>query len=136
SPDDARATAALESFGTPPAPTEVTAPSRPSARPTRVATPSKGGRRYTAAFQAPEPPVEAPLAAAPAGGDDDDFVSLGDWLRDQEGPKSTRMVVDEEAPTGDEQADFADMLKKFKQGVADNVDAEDHESHYDLGVAY
>jgi tetratricopeptide (TPR) repeat protein len=46
------------------------------------------------------------------------------------------MVVDEEAPTGDEQADFADMLKKFKQGVADNVDAEDHEAHYDLGVAY
>jgi tetratricopeptide (TPR) repeat protein len=32
--------------------------------------------------------------------------------------------------------DFADMLKKFKQGVADNVDEDDHESHYDLGVAY
>ena len=28
------------------------------------------------------------------------------------------------------------MLKRFKQGVADNVDEEDHESHYDLGVAY
>jgi tetratricopeptide (TPR) repeat protein len=28
------------------------------------------------------------------------------------------------------------MLRKFKQGVADNVDEEDFESHYDLGVAY
>jgi len=28
------------------------------------------------------------------------------------------------------------MLKRFKQGVAQNVDAEDSDSHYDLGVAY
>jgi tetratricopeptide (TPR) repeat protein len=135
SPDDARARAALESFGTPAATATVPPPPRPSARPSRISTPTKGGRRYTAAIEAPVLPEEEPVAAAPAGGDDD-FVSLGDWLRDQEAPKSTRMVVDEEAPTGDEQADFADMLRKFKQGVADNVDAEDHESHYDLGVAY
>jgi len=45
-------------------------------------------------------------------------------------------VVAEEEPTGNEEADFADMLKKFKQGVADNVEAEDYQSHYDLGVAY
>ncbi len=134
SPEDARALAALQSFGTPPAPMEP-APAPPAGRATRAVTPSKGGRRYTAALDASQVPPEEPAAAAPAGGDDD-FVSLGDWLRDEEGPKSTRMVVDEEAPTGDEQADFADMLKKFKQGVADNVDAEDHESHYDLGVAY
>src|ERR1041384_7630195 len=46
------------------------------------------------------------------------------------------MVVAEEEPTGDEQADFADMLKKFKQGVAENVDAEDYQSHYDLAIAF
>ena len=28
------------------------------------------------------------------------------------------------------------MLRKFKQGVADNVEEEDYDSHYDLGVAY
>ena len=67
---------------------------------------------------------------------DDDFVSLGDWLREGEGPKSLRMVVEEQEPTGDEQADFADMLKKFKQGISENVEDEDHEAHYDLGVAY
>ncbi len=137
-PEDLRARAALESFGTPRMPIEVAPPPRPSARPTRAATPSKGGRRYTASFEMPAapPPVKPAAKPEPTSGDDDDFVSLGDWLRDQEAPKSTRMVVDEEAPTGDEQADFADMLKKFKQGVADNVDAEDHESHYDLGVAF
>jgi tetratricopeptide (TPR) repeat protein len=66
----------------------------------------------------------------------DEFVNLSEWLTEDQAPKSTRMVVDEEAPTGDEEADFADMLRKFKQGVADNVDEEDFESHYDLGVAY
>ena len=34
------------------------------------------------------------------------------------------------------QADFADMLAEFKQGVAENVEEEDYDSHYDLGVAY
>jgi tetratricopeptide (TPR) repeat protein len=32
--------------------------------------------------------------------------------------------------------DFDEMLALFKQGVAANVDDTDHESHYDLGVAY
>ncbi len=46
------------------------------------------------------------------------------------------MVVEEKEPTGDESADFADMLSKFKRGVAANVDAEDYQSHYDLAIAY
>ena len=46
------------------------------------------------------------------------------------------MHVEGAKQTGDENADFNDMLRKFKQGVAQNVDEEDHESHYDLGIAY
>jgi tetratricopeptide (TPR) repeat protein len=46
------------------------------------------------------------------------------------------MVVEEHAPTGDEAADFADMLKRFKRGIAENVEEEDYQSHYDLGVAF
>ena len=65
-----------------------------------------------------------------------EFVNLGDLMRDDERPKDTRMVVAEQEPSGDEEADFADMLRKFKQGVADNVDADDYQSHYDLGIAY
>jgi tetratricopeptide (TPR) repeat protein len=63
-------------------------------------------------------------------------VNLGDLLRSDETQKSTRMIVEEQEPSGDEEADFADMLRKFKQGILENVEEEDHQSHYDLGVAY
>jgi tetratricopeptide (TPR) repeat protein len=76
-------------------------------------------------------PVVAADAPASSG-----FVDLGELLRDDVGPRSTRMVTEERAPSGDEQADFAVMLRKFKQGVSEHVDDEDYDSHYDLGVAY
>jgi len=65
-----------------------------------------------------------------------DYVDLGDWLRASEPSRSTRMVADDVVPTGDENADFAEMLRRFKQGVAANVEDEDYASHYDLGVAF
>lgn len=65
-----------------------------------------------------------------------DFIDLGALLRGDQPVKSTRMVVDDVTPTGDEQADFDDMLRRFKQGVDANVDDEDFDSHYDLGVAF
>src|SRR6185312_13436121 len=74
--------------------------------------------------------------ATPAGGSDADFVNLADWLREDDATKSTRMVVDVGEPKVEQQVDFAEMLSMFKQGVAANVDETDHESHYDLGVAY
>ncbi|MEA3245060.1 MAG: tetratricopeptide repeat protein [Gemmatimonadota bacterium] len=125
-PHDARATAALETL-LPSPPAGVPAAGRP-------ATPPRG-KRYTGSVAPDKPVVTTKPDAAPAGGDED-LISLGDWLREDEGPKSTRMVVEEQEPTGDEQADFADMLKKFKQGISENVEEEDHEAHYDLGVAY
>ena len=64
------------------------------------------------------------------------YVNLGEWLRETEAPKDTRMVVPEDEPTGDEEADFADMLRRFKQGIAENVAVEDYQSHYDLAIAY
>jgi tetratricopeptide (TPR) repeat protein len=129
-PADPRALAAIESIAAVASPP----PPAPEKRPSVAAQPPVSGRRYTGMIAAvPEEPAPAP---APAAGGDDDFVSLGDWLREDEEPKSTRMVVEEKEPTGDEDADFQDMLRKFKQGVAQNVEEEDHESHYDLGVAY
>jgi tetratricopeptide (TPR) repeat protein len=44
------------------------------------------------------------------------------------------MVADVREPEGE--VDFSDMLERFKQGIAENVSDEDHEAHYDLGVAY
>ena len=141
-PDDIRAVSALEAYGEVSlvAPPEAEAATqRLSRAPRRTpARPTPRGRRYSA-DEEPDSAVALPLPPAPAAapsGDDEEYVSLGDWLRDEEGPKSTRMVVGEEEPSGDEAADFADMLRKFKQGVAENVDDADHESHYDLGVAF
>src|SRR4051812_21622351 len=87
------------------------------------------------------PPTEVPRAATPKENApqraDDNFVDLGDWLREERGPRSTRMVAQEDHHREEgEQADFTDMLEKFKAGVAANVDEEDYDSHYDLGVAY
>ena len=77
---------------------------------------------------APPPP--------PKPGSDANFVDLADWLRDDDAPASTRMRMREPAISGDEQADFDALLRHFKEGVARSIGEDDHESHYDLGVAY
>lgn len=119
-PDDLRAQAAIESI-------PVEAPQAPEPPPRRSTTAAR--RNSPSPSPKPAPPKLLPE-------DDGDFVSLGDLLRDDDEPKSTRLVVAEQEPTGDEQADFEDMLRKFKQGISENVGDEDHEAHYDLGVAY
>ena len=72
----------------------------------------------------------------PPPGEEAGFVNLADLLRDDDSTRTTRMVVDVKEPGTGEQVDFAEMLHMFKQGVAANVEEGDHQSHYDLGVAY
>ena len=84
----------------------------------------------------PTPVATRRRSATATNGSDAGFVDLGEWLRQDEPEKSTRMVVDDAKPTGDERADFEDLLRRFKRGVAENVEAEDFEAHYDLGVAF
>jgi tetratricopeptide (TPR) repeat protein len=78
------------------------------------------------------PAPDEPPATAP----DDDFIDLGEWLERNRTPSSTRMVAHDEEPENDEQKDFGEMLDKFKAGISRNVDEEDFESHYDLGIAF
>lgn len=84
----------------------------------------------------PAPPPAAPAQlAAPAG----DYVDLGALILDEDraqGEPTTRFVVEEKEPSGDEDKDFAEMLSHFRQKVAENIDVEDNASHYDLGVAF
>ena len=118
SPAEARARAGLQTVGvanTPPA----------------SATPL-ASHRLSGAMPAPRPSRPVRRATPTTGS----FVNLGDLLRDDEMPRDTRMIVPEQEPTGDEEADFADMLRKFKQGIAENVDPEDYQSHYDLAIAF
>jgi tetratricopeptide (TPR) repeat protein len=80
--------------------------------------------------------VRAADAVAPRLRSDDDFIDLAEWLAEEDGGRSTRMVASDERRAVEGQADFEEMLAKFKEGVAANVEDEDAESHYDLGVAY
>ncbi len=118
SPDETRARAGLQTVGaqTPPA----------------SATPL-ANQRLSGAVPAPRNSRPVRREVTPVGGG---FVNLGDLLRDDEAPRDTRMIVPEQEPTGDEEADFADMLRKFKQGIAENVDPQDYQAHYDLAIAY
>ena len=70
------------------------------------------------------------------GQSDDEFVDLGEWLERHRTPPSTRMVAHDEEPENNQQKDFGEMLDKFKAGISRNVDEEDYESHYDLGIAF
>ena len=66
----------------------------------------------------------------------DAYVDLGEFIMGEESDRDTRMRVEQNAPTGDEQQDFADMLQQFKRGIEENIDDEDSQAHYDLGVAF
>ena len=69
---------------------------------------------------------------APAGGG---FVDLGALVLDDEEMPTTRWVVEDER-SGDEDADFAHMLSKFKAKVAQHITRDDARASYDLGTAY
>lgn len=129
--------------------TEEKAPERPALGEKRPLNPfqrqrAKGEAREPSPKASPKiatPPTEVPRAATPKENTkqpvhNDNFVDLGDWIREDKGPRSYRMVAEDDKRIGDEEADFTEMLEKFKAGVAANVDDEDFDSHYDLGVAY
>jgi len=65
-------------------------------------------------------------------------VDLGSMILDddQDEARDSRMKVQDEEPTGDEQQDFQEMLARFKQGIDENIEETDFQSHYDLGVAF
>lgn len=92
-----------------------------------------------APLPAPPPPSgQRPAAPAPPAQPGADYVDLGALIMDDEraGEGSTRFVVEEKEPSGDEDKDFAEMLAHFRQKVAENIEVEDSASHYDLGVAF
>ncbi|MEE2899137.1 MAG: tetratricopeptide repeat protein [Gemmatimonadota bacterium] len=69
----------------------------------------------------------------------EDYVDLGAMIfgdDDDGGEKSTRFTVAYEEPSGDEEADFAQMLSQFKSKVSESIDADDVRAHHDLGTAY
>ena len=112
-------------------PTETPAPKPAAALADTASAPASPGVVTPEAVVAVPRPREPESATASRN-----FVNLADWLSEDEPTRNTRMVVDVKEPEIQEQVDFREMLAMFKQGVAANVDAADHEAHYDLGVAY
>jgi tetratricopeptide (TPR) repeat protein len=80
------------------------------------------------------PPSERP-SSTPAGAS---FVDLGSMILDEGGgPRDTRMRIDRREPeAGDEQREFKEILEQFKRGIEENLDSEDYQAHYDLGIAF
>lgn len=150
-PGNQRALAALDALAPvedelppiPPAPVEEAAPGATAPEPAAdEPAAAELDQALEAAFEAPPPRASrksVPAARPPEPAMEDlggDFIDLGALILDDDRVKDSRMRVEDEEPTGDEQQDFQDMLQAFKRGIDENIDAEDYQAHYDLGVAF
>ena len=88
----------------------------------------------------PEEPAATQVGERPAEVSplDAEYIDLGALILDDEEMREmdTRMRIEDEEPTGDEQRDFEEMLSEFKRGIEANLADEDWQAHYDLGVAF
>jgi tetratricopeptide (TPR) repeat protein len=90
----------------------------------------------------PSPPAPTPSApstpavATPGPAARDDFVDLGSLVLEGPRRRDTRMRIEGATPTDDEQKNFEEMLAEFKRGIEQNLEVDDYESHYELGVAF
>ena len=131
-PDNARAAAALaeiqlQSEIEAEAAEQEPPPARPSVTPPAV---------KPAARNAPPPAPPPPLVGAPAGRDAS-FVDLSSMIFEETTARDTRMRIDRREPEDqDEQREFKEILEQFKRGIEQNLDTEDYQAHYDLGVAF
>jgi tetratricopeptide (TPR) repeat protein len=143
-PGNIRASAALARVGgaakspaPAPAPTTRSEPARePPAPPPSPTSSVAASPPPAASAPSPSPASSAPRASrAPAS--DEGFVDLGSMLRDEKGPRDTRMRVNRREPKDqDEQREFHEILEQFKRGIDENLESDDYQSHYDLGVAF
>ncbi len=148
-PGNQRALAALDAFSSP----EDELPPIPPPEPVhQEPVEDEADHAVDAMFDSPAetPPAKGPAPAIPPAARKSrqsipaqrmpepagDFVDLGALILEDDPVKDSRMRVEDEDPTGDEQKDFQEMLTAFKRGIDENIDAEDFQSHYDLGIAF
>jgi tetratricopeptide (TPR) repeat protein len=90
-------------------------------------------------FFAPPPPPEAraavppppPVAAAEENlfADEDDFFDLAAELESE-------LEEEENVSLSEEEQSLEEIFKEFKKGVEQQLDSEDYDTHYNLGIAY
>jgi tetratricopeptide (TPR) repeat protein len=125
-PGNERAAAALAAL----ARTPVLRPPRPASRAPAPSPPPPAPAKEQ--LPPPEPPRVVTPGAAGA-----DFVDFASMVLEEKGPRDTRMRIDRREPEGDdEQREFKEILEQFKRGIDQNVDSDDYQAHYDLGVAF
>jgi tetratricopeptide (TPR) repeat protein len=111
-PENGRARAALDTIAAPPA-----------------------GPAPPAGYGVTPPTAPAPAAAPPTA--EPGYVDLGAMVLEEQAPRAdTRIRVEDEEPTGDEEADFRQILQQFKSGLERSLTADDFQTHYDLGIAF
>ncbi len=125
-PDNTRAQSALATLA--PAPPPRAAPSASDGLPLHDLPEDTAPPPPAAAMTLPLPPPSAP----PESG----FIDLGALILDDSKVRDTRMRVEAETPVGDEDKDFLETLAQFKRGIEENLDSEDFQAHYDLGIAF
>lgn len=85
----------------------------------------------------PPPPARAPLPPPPPPvheenlfADEDDFFDLAAELESELEEES------EEVSLSEEEQSLEEIFKEFKKGVEQQLDSEDYDTHYNLGIAY
>jgi tetratricopeptide (TPR) repeat protein len=94
----------------------------------RILELNDGHERARAALRAMTP--DAKPGEAPS-----EFIDLGAMLIDDH-PRSTRMRTETPDIDSDEDETFRDALAEFKRALDQNLPIEDHQAHYDLGIAF
>ena len=94
-------------------------------------SPSASVQEHEPAVPMAELPVSP--AAVPVPGQ---FIDLGALILDEQQVRDTRMRVGQAQPIEDEDQAFHEALAEFKRGIEANLDAEDFQAHYDLGIAF
>jgi tetratricopeptide (TPR) repeat protein len=91
----------------------------------------------------PAPPARSAPAAVPEAesrtpppAPSGEYVDLGALILDDQQARDTRMRIGQKQPIEDEDQAFHEALSEFKRGIEANLDAEDFQSHYDLGIAF
>ncbi len=78
------------------------------------------------------PPALAPVAAAAEENlfaDEDDFFDLAAELESE-------LAEEEPLALSEEEQSLEEIFKEFKKGVEQQLDSEDYDTHYNLGIAY
>jgi tetratricopeptide (TPR) repeat protein len=124
-PENAHAIAALAKLEEKPDSAAARTPAGP---------PSPAAESGPPAAPAPPPPG-APAPRSEVG--PNAFVDLSSMIFEESSPRDTRMRIDRADPKAeDEQKEFQEILEQFKRGIEANLDSEDYQAHYDLGVAF